>query len=243
MFYNTLPRDGANQIQNKKSKGIFGILPKYTWLLLVLSFLWNFFAYYGGRLIAQNMYHRILMLPLDDRIPVIPWTAIIYILFFPFWMFNYALAAKRDRTFVMRFFCADFLSRGICLIFYIIIPTTLVQPDIPKDAFLGWMLRMVYYFDRPDNLFPSIHCLVSVMAAGGIIGDENVPKWYRALSCLIAAAICLSTLTTKQHLALDLFSGIALAGIVWLTAKNKAITGFYSIIVDAIYKLIFKDQQ
>lgn len=243
MNYQIPHPDGANQLVNKKSSFLSRLLPEYSWILLILSFIWNLAAYYLARLISHGMYHRVLELPLDDKIPVIPCTVILYALFFPFWLFNYALVSKRDRDFAIHFFTADFLSRIICFIFFITIPTTLVQPEIADGAFCGWMLRIVYFFDEPDNLFPSIHCLGSILAAGGIQGDENVPKWYRTASLFIAIAICLSTLTTKQHLAIDLFSGVALAGVVWLVAENKAITAFYTKIVDKIYCLIFRKKR
>lgn len=235
MFRRSARSDNANNIQNRKH--LNGMLPAYSWLLLALSLIWNCAAYYAGRLASHNAFHHIFALALDEKIPVLPWTTVLYVLFFPFWIFNYALVTKREKAFVMRFFCADFLSRVICLIFYILLPTTLVRPEIPEGAFLGWMLRIVYFFDEPDNLFPSIHCLVSVMAAFGIHGESSVPKPYRIASCFIAAAICISTLTTKQHLVWDLISGIALAVTVWLISGSNKITGAYTRLVDGIYSL------
>ena len=57
----------------------------------------------------------------------------------------------------------------------------------------------------------------------GIRGKKEIPKGYRIFSCLMAVAVFISTLTTKQHVLYDVVSGMLLAELSYaLTVK----TGF-----------------
>ena len=64
-------------------------------------------------------------------------------------------------------------------------------------------IRFLYKIDAPTNLFPSIHCLVSWFCFIGIISDIKIPKWYKVISFLSALAVFVSTLTTRQHVIVD----------------------------------------
>ena len=84
-------------------------------------------------------------------------------------------------------------------------------------------MRFLYRVDTADNLFPSIHCLTSWFCYIGIRGRKEIPKGYRIFSCLMAVAVFVSTLTTKQHVLYDVVSGMLLAELSYaLTIK----TGF-----------------
>jgi membrane-associated phospholipid phosphatase len=83
-------------------------------------------------------------------------------------------------------------------------------------------MRFLYQVDSADNLFPSIHCLTSWMCYIGIRGRKNVPLGYRIFSCLMAVAVFLSTLTTKQHVLVDVAGGVLLAEICyWITGHTS----------------------
>ena len=49
--------------------------------------------------------------------------------------------------------------------------------------------------------------------------QKAIPLWYKLLSVLMALAVCLSTLTMRQHVLADVFSGVLLAEVSYqLTA-------------------------
>ena len=83
--------------------------------------------------------------------------------------------------------------------------------------------RFLYKIDAPTNLFPSIHCLVSWFCFIGIISDRKIPKWYKVMSFLIAVAVFVSTLTTRQHVIVDVVGGVVLAQICYLIAQKTNI--------------------
>ena len=100
------------------------------------------------------------------------------------------------------------------------------------DSGMIWL----YSIDAADNLFPSIHCLVSWFCFLGIRGRQEIPKWYQYLSCVIAVCVFLSTLMTKQHVVWDVAGGVILAQICF-TGKHSGI-GYIKDFVKG-YKAVF----
>ena len=140
-----------------------------------------------------------------------------------FWIINYILIYRRSREYAYRFFVADFLSRIVCLVFFLCYPTTLVRPAVEGEGIFYDAIRFLYKIDAPTNLFPSIHCLVSWFCFIGIISDIKIPKWYKVMSFLIALAVFVSTLTTRQHVIVDVVGGVVLAQICYLIAQKTNI--------------------
>ena len=213
------------------------VLPEYSRIPLVLVVAWNGIAYYGGRLIAHNLVHFQLELPLDSVVLFVPWTVTIYVLSYLFWIVNYILAARRDAVSAYRFYCADFLTRCVCLFFFITLPTTNLRPDVTGSGICGELMRLIYRCDAADNLFPSIHCIASYLSAAGIRNDKCIPLWYRLFSYLMTVAICISTLTTKQHVIVDVIGGVALAAAAYWLSSRQAISAIYIRIVKCLQRV------
>lgn len=210
---------------NKKT--INKIIPEYSVVPLIIAIIWNCAAYWGGRAIGQHLPHRMLALSADNNIPFLPWTVTIYVLTYVYWVINYILISRRDIEHVSRFFLADFITRTAALVLFIAVPTMTVRPEITGTGFFDRALGLIYTLDAPDNLFPSIHCIASTMAAIGIATEKKVPLWYRICSFFITAAICISTLTTKQHVIVDVISGVGIPFIAYAAAGNKKLAEKY----------------
>lgn len=210
-----------------KSKMSF-TLPKHMLRLLIITVVWNQSVYYAGNAIAKNWVHYNLELSIDSIVPFLPWTLCIYIGCYLFWAVNYVLCAHQENTQAYRFFCADFIAKAICFVFFILLPTTNVRPEIAGNTFWELGITMLYQIDAPTNLFPSIHCLVSWFCFIGIRKNKNISLWYRMLSLFIAVAICFSTLTTRQHIMIDVIGGILLAEISYWIAGFPAILNKYT---------------
>ena len=187
------------------------LVPTESLLPLALTVICNFSVYFGSRIFTTNLVHHEITFAWENKIPLWSWTIVIYWGCYLFWIANYVIAARRDREFVYRFFCAEVCAKLVCLFFYVVYPTTNVRPLIEGTSiFDKWMIAL-YQVDAADNLFPSIHCLVSWFCCIAIRNNEKIPKWYRLFSYVVTVAICLSTLTTKQHAFVDVIGGIAAA--------------------------------
>ena len=196
-------------------------VPAYSIVPLVLAVAVNMAVYSGARMIAGNWHHYNMETTLDRMIPFWPPSAAVYLGCYIFWAVNYVLIARQEKEKVCRFFAGDFLSRVICLAFFLLLPTTNIRPSVETSGFWNQVMRLVYQVDAADNLFPSIHCLVSWFCYIGIRDREDIPVWYRRFSCVMAVLVCISTLTTKQHVIIDVAGGIVLAeGSYLLVVKS-----------------------
>lgn len=202
----------------------YTIVPKHSIIPLLLVLVWNMLLYEGSMYITRNWYHYNIESKLDQSIPLVPWTVSIYFGCYLFWAVNYVLCARQEKKEMYRFFGADMLGKLICFVVYLIFPTTNVRPEIVGNSVWDMLMRLLYEIDMPSNLFPSIHCLVSWFCFIGLRGKPNIPKWYQICSCLMAVAVFISTLTTKQHVLIDVISGVLLAEFCYFV-MGKVISG------------------
>ena len=156
-------------------KKITGIVPAYGFFPLVFSFVFNCLVYSGSRAVAGSWYHHNIESNLDLRLPFLPQFLIIYFGCYIFWAANYILAARQDREEVYRFFTADFISRCVCLVIFLAYPTTNTRPVIEGSGFWDLLAGWLYSIDAADNLFPSIHCLVSWFCFLAVKGQKKIP--------------------------------------------------------------------
>ena len=211
-------------------------LPGYAWFLLLAVPVWTQVLYLGARFLNTGRFHYDFSCGLDHCISVVPWTAGIYWGCCFFWITNYILSAKSGKQNVYRFFCADFMAKAICFACFILFPTTIDRPVIEGYSFWAGLLRLIYQTDTPDNLFPSIHCLVSWFSYIGVRGRKDIPLWYQNLSLVMALAVFASTLTTRQHVIVDIPGGLLLAeGCYWL-AGRRSLLERYTNFIDGIFR-------
>ena len=187
------------------------LLPKFCRIPLIFTVILNFSVYWGSRAIAGNWYHHNIETPVDAMIPTVYWTVLIYFGCYIFWIINYIYNARMSKEHCYIFLGTDWIGKVICFILYVAYPTTNTRHQIVGDGIWAELMRLLYRIDEADNLFPSIHCLVSWICYIGIRGNKKVPLAFRVFSCIMALAVCISTLTTKQHVIYDVVAGIALA--------------------------------
>lgn len=205
----------------KKIIPLWGILP------LLSAFGLNMVVYSGAMSICADWKHYDFTTALDRMVPLVPGWMYIYFGCYLFWVVNYIMVARihrDDPSEFYRFVTTDMMSRIVCGIFFFLLPTTNIRPEVTGDTFADMMLRFLYAIDQPANLFPSIHCLVSWMCYIGIRGNKRVPAWYRGFSCIFALLVVISTQTTKQHYLVDAVAGILIAEILF--ALNKRIQAY-----------------
>ncbi|MDO4650418.1 MAG: phosphatase PAP2 family protein [Eubacteriales bacterium] len=195
-------------------------------LLPLFALALNTIVYSCGRALASGRFHYDMTLPLDERIPLVPWTMLIYWGCFIFWTFSYLWFASRDRKNAGHFFLMFLIGEVVCLWFFIFLPTTNVRPEITGTDFWSRSVIFLYQVDEANNLFPSIHCMISWMCWIELrrqapifqrqTRPEKAPSWlprFRRWAFVWAIAVFISTLTLKQHVLVDIFAAIAVSEI------------------------------
>lgn len=193
-------------------------MPRRVVIELLILLVVHLSSYYGAKaIIAGGDYYNVA-LPIDDRIPLVPWTVIIYYGCFLFWLYAYT-NILRNETETYRYMCAEIIGKIICFICYVLIPTAMIRPEVTATGFFPDVIRMMYSIDPPNALFPSMHCFVSWMCVVGLRDKPEFSVKYRVMSVVAAILVFIATLTTKQHVVIDIISAVALAEFVWYIAK------------------------
>lgn len=208
-------------------KGLTRILPAYGVFPVIFSFVFNCLVYSGSRMIAGGWYHHNIETGVDRSIPFVPEFLVIYFGCYVFWAVNYILIARQDRRSVYQFFTGDFISRCVCLVSFLAFPTTNTRPLITGSGLWNQAALWLYSIDAADNLFPSIHCLVSWFCYLGIRGRKEIPRWYQSVSMVIAILVFASTLLTKQHVIVDVAGGILLAEFCFFIGRKTDLYRIY----------------
>ncbi len=207
---------------------------RYFWLSFTLALLSNLIAFQGSRLFDRGRFYADLILPADSAIPFLPWTITVYFGCFLFWLILYRIIARLPRQEADRFFCANLLSKAASFVIFVFFPTATARPDVNGITVWDTLIRFLYRIDAPDNTFPSLHCMVAWLCWAGIRGNKRVPLPWRIVAPLMTVAVCLSTLTTRQHVLLDAAGGILLSELCYWLAGSKKILCSYSSFLDRL---------
>lgn len=214
-------------------------LPEYGVLSLAACCIFNNIIYTGTQILLRNAPHYDLTSELDRKIPFVKEWVLVYVICFAFWALNYILIAREGKEHWYRFVTADMMSRLICVVFFLLMPTTNVRPEVNGSDFFSWLIRLVYSLDAPTNLFPSIHCLVSWFCFIGIRKSKKLPGWYKAFSCIFAVLVCISTQFTKQHYLVDIPGGILIAELCYFITTHTECFRKVERVFDRIGRKVF----
>ena len=132
---------------NQKKDYVLRWIPKYSIIPLITALVLNTLVYSGTMVLCKGLYHHDFTTAFDRMVPVIPEFTSIYLICYVFWVVNYIMTARISREHMYRFLTADYLSRIVCGIFFVFLPTTLVRPEITGTGFWDQALRFVYSID------------------------------------------------------------------------------------------------
>ena len=166
---------------------------------------------------------------LDDRIPLVPAFILVYVLSFAYWIGGYIIISLTGKRNYVNFLLTLVISYAICFLIFIFVPTYIDRvaeggiAQAQQPGVISWLLAFIYRFDGWEtgrNLLPSLHCLASTVCYLSVRRQPAIPKAVRVYTLIGALLICLSTVLTKQHYIIDVFSGILLALICYFLARR-----------------------
>lgn len=157
---------------------------------------------------------RDLSIPFDDRIPLIPWTIVIYMTWAPFIILLGVVFFYRDRGLLRRYLLTMTVGQLMANLTFPFFQTIIPRPyDVvfnSSDLF-SRMLAVVYRVDNHYCGFPSIHVINCTITMILIWSFRQASWWQKALVTLYFAFIAITTVTTKQHVVLDIPGGVVYA--------------------------------
>jgi membrane-associated phospholipid phosphatase len=181
--------------------------------LIVIALYWGiwWFGYTLTNAYGSEPNRTIRLVRPSDLVPGIiqPWTAIVYVFgglalpLLPFY-FNWDWPKLR---FVLACYA---LSASLAFLSYCLWPVSIVRPSFEGSGPGSWLMRQVLSVDQEANCCPSSHVCYAVLAA--ILVPHGGARWpVSVLTGLLAAAVCVTTVTTGQHYLLDVAGGVAVA--------------------------------
>ena len=199
------------------------IIPTYAIFPLGFTGLMNLIAYNGPKLL-QMFFHFDsvdMTTSVDAAMGLHPIWSFVYIASYFFWIYQYTAVGRESPQMAYRLAAADAVGKVICFLFFVFLPTTNVRPDVSGPGFLNFAMRVIYFFDTPTNLFPSLHCFIAWTGTRYLYECKKLK--HRALTCTLctigSVMIFLSTVFTCQHVIADVIAGVALAEIGWFVAR------------------------
>lgn len=161
-----------------------------------------------------------LVTPVDNFIPFLKIFVIPYLLYYPFIGFTLIYLCFYYREVYYKTICSLLLGMLISYLVYFIFQTATPRPELQGNDFFTNVVRFIYGKDNPFNCFPSIHVLTSYLMIKGIMKSGEKNLLIKACIWLVGLSIILSTQFIKQHVILDLISGIMLANVIYRMIDN-----------------------
>ena len=208
----------------------YSILPFFAFLPIIISLVINAFVYVGTRPFTNKLHHYDWSIPLDDRIPLVTAFMIPYLLAFATWIVGFIVITRENKEVCYSVMTGEQIAKLICALFFILLPTHIIRPEVTGNSFAELLTKCVYQMDEPNNLFPSIHCLESWIVFRGSMRCQKVGNKYRVFMFISAIIVFLSVLFTKQHVVVDIFGGIAAVEVgLFVAEKTKIYNVYYSL--------------
>ncbi|MGM9605082.1 MAG: phosphatase PAP2 family protein [Faecousia sp.] len=215
---------------NKTAELFKKSIPRCTVAPLAYTLALQALVYSGTKFCMAGAYHYNFESAWDLSIPFLPWTVVIYVGAFLYWAISTVLILRGGKENAFRFLCAHCLSLLVVLVFYLVLPTTNTRPALGKDTFWDWCMQLIYTLDTPDNLFPSLHCELSWLCYLTLKQTPGISRGGKCFACVFSLLVFVSTLTTKQHILIDVFAGWLIAEVSFrLCGSRKVTKPFYKL--------------
>jgi hypothetical protein len=147
---------------------------------------------------------------LHPLMPLIPASVLVYLTLGPFTL----LAAwyAEDAAF-RRLLIAALLAMLVAYAIFLVLPRQIEREALPDGHPWRPLFTLLRSLEGPLNTCPSLHVVYASLVLA-------IRRWSWPV-CLWGGAIILSTLTTRQHVAVDVASGVGLAGAAWWLAGRR----------------------
>ena len=200
-------------------KALKNLVPEYARIPLLAVLPFNFLVYYSASFISSQMTnHMDISTVADSYVPFVPFFIVFYVLAYAQWVIGYMVISHGSIEHCYRIASADILAKAMCLAFFLLMPTTLVRPEISGGGFFGFATSVIYSADAPVNLFPSIHCLESWVVFRCCL-RMKLPKWYKITMGIFTLLVFLSVVFVKQHVLIDIPAGILVFELGYVIAR------------------------
>ncbi len=180
---------------------LFALLGSTT--LYWLSALVNSLPFQMNRLVD-------LSTSLDAAITFSPHGVWLYAMYYP--LLLYPLLGRQSVEDAAHLSRAMLIFSCFSFLVFLAFPVECPRPadNLLGESLSGHFLRMIYFLDRPNNCFPSLHVLHSWIISIHFARKQNETYYIRLGLLLAATGVTVSTMMIRQHFFLDVAASILL---------------------------------
>ena len=183
----------------------------------------DFLTYYGTRPLLSGRESYELPLSIDGMIPLVPAFVVIYFLAYVQWVHGIVYLARAGRERYYHIVTSTIIALLICMVAFLAFPVTIARPEITGDGIFERLTAFMYASDTPQNLFPSLHCLLSWTVFRGSLYVKREPKWRKFAQLIMTLLVFASTLFVKQHYFVDILAAIIAVEIGYFLSSRLRI--------------------
>ena len=152
----------------------------------------------------------IYMFGFEPLIPFIDWSVFVYMSDYLYIGLVFFLLKEREN--MNKIYYSQILMLLFAMVVFTLYPTSYPRPIVEYYGFTGKAVQLLHSLDTPCNALPSLHVGITFLAGFGFVKEQ---KKLLPLFMLWAVLISLSTLTLKQHYALDVISGFLMSVVFY----------------------------
>ena len=187
--------------------------PEYSHLKLLLGWVGYFVLYFlTENLISYDKCH-IIHSPLDDMIPFDERFLIFYVSWYVWIVLSllYFLLYDIDKFKELQTFII--ITQIGAMLVYIVYPSIQdLRPSVfPRQNVLTWLLGLIYRFDTPTGVCPSLHVAYSMGIMSCWLKYDDCSKKFKVGMVILAVMVSISTAFVKQHSVVDIFWAVPLS--------------------------------
>ena len=187
----------------------------FVWV--VLLFVLHTGAYFVTAHVLTG--HHPIHVALDDVIHYCKPFIVPYVLWYLYIPLLMLWAWWKDRAVLRRQALTLLVGMLLSYIVFFAYPTVIdFRPEAVGSDVFSWICRIIYRYDTPPvNALPSLHCSETLILylCTFTVDPFRKKKWIHAAALIMAVLICLSTMFVKQHSALDVATGLAVAVVAY----------------------------
>ena len=198
--------------------------PRFRHMLLLLGWIFYFSMYF----LTENLIPAERCTPircgLDDLIPFCEYFAVFYVGWYAlvfgslaYTLFFYVEGFRRIQTFII-------ITQAAAMLCYILWPSRQdLRPEaFPRENFFTWIMGVIYSFDTPTGVCPSLHVGYSLGILSAGLKDRALNPLWKVLLALFVLMISVSVCFVKQHSALDVLAALPLGLLAELLVYGRS---------------------
>ena len=206
--------------------------PQFAHLKLLLGWVVYFLFYFLTENFIPVENCHVIHSALDDRIPFNEFFFIPYCFWYLLIVISLGYFALYDvenfrnlQTFII-------ITQVVAMTVYILYPRVqdLRPTEFARDNFFTWLAGIIYTFDTPTGVCPSLHVAYSLGIGSCWLKEKSASKLWKGFVVFSVILISLSTAVVKQHSVVDiaaalpvgLLAEILVFGKYWKNKLRKA---------------------